>query len=113
MANERARTLRKHMSAAERSLWRGLRARQLDGMRFRRQPPLGPFIVDFVCLEARLIVEVDGGQHTEDDHIASDARRNRWLAQEGYRVIRVPTTDVYSNLQGVLDTIWAALQSRL
>jgi len=106
MANERARTLRKSMSSAERLLWRGLRARQVDGARFRRQHPIGLYIVDFVCLERRLVVEVDGGQHTEDDHIVSDARRDRWLGGEGYRVMRVSTT----NLAGVLDTIRAALR---
>jgi very-short-patch-repair endonuclease len=110
MANARARSLRKSMSSAERKLWRGVRARRLDSARFRRQHPLGPFIVDFVCLEARLIIEVDGGQHTEDDHIASDACRDSWLVAEGHRVMRVSTTDVYTNLIGVLDTIWAALQ---
>jgi very-short-patch-repair endonuclease len=110
MANERARTLRKSMSSAERLLWRGLRSRQIDGARFRRQHPIGSYIVDFVCLERRLVVEVDGGQHTEDDHIASDARRDRWLGGEGYRVMRVSTTDVYRNLAGVLDTIWAAVR---
>ena len=110
MANERARTLRKSMSSAERLLWRGLRGRQLDGARFRRQHPIGVYIVDFACLERRLVVEVDGGQHTEEDHIVSDARRDRWLGSEGYRVMRVSTTDVYSNLAGVLDTIWAALR---
>jgi very-short-patch-repair endonuclease len=110
MANARARSLRKSMSSAERKLWRGLRAKRLDGARFRRQHPLGPFIADFVCLEARLIVEVDGGQHTEDDRAASDARRDRWLVSEGYRVMRVTTAEVYGNLVGVLDTIWAALQ---
>jgi very-short-patch-repair endonuclease len=110
MAKERARTLRKSMSSAERLLWRGLRSRQLDGARFRRQHPIGFYIVDFVCLERRLVVEVDGGQHTEDDHITSDARRDRWLGAEGYRVMRVSTTDVYSNLAGVLDTIWATLR---
>ena len=110
MANERARALRKSMSDAERKLWRGLRGKRIEGARFRRQHPLGKFIVDFVCLERRLVVEVDGGQHTEDDHIATDARRDRWLAAEGYRVMRVSTTDVYTNTAGVLDTIWATLQ---
>lgn len=110
MANERARTLRKSMSDAERKLWRGLRGKQVDGARFRRQHPIGRYIVDFVCLERRLVIEVDGGQHTEDAHIAYDARRDRWLATEGYRVMRVSTADVYANIAGVLDTIWAAVQ---
>jgi very-short-patch-repair endonuclease len=112
MANERARALRKSMSDAERKLWRGLRARRIDGARFRRQHPIGRYIVDFVCLEQRLVVEVDGGQHTEDEHITADARRDRWLESEGYRVMRISTTDVYSNVDGVLDTIWATLQEQ-
>ena len=110
MANERARTLRKSMSDAERKLWRALRAKQLDGARFRRQHPIGRYIADFVCLERRLIVEVDGGQHTEDGQIARDARRDHWLKTEGYRVLRVPTVEVYGNIAGVLDTIWGTLQ---
>ena len=71
------------MSDAERKLWHSLRAKQIDGMRFRRQHPIGRYIVDFVCLERRLVVEVDGGQHTEDDQIAHDARRDRWLRDGG------------------------------
>src|SRR5262245_17894214 len=110
MANERARELRKSMSGAERKLWRGLRLKQLEDARFRRQHPIGRYIVDFVCLERRLVVEVDGGQHTEDAHVAYDIRRDRWLEGEGYRAMRVATAEVYTNLTGVLDTIWATLQ---
>ena len=110
MANERARTLRKSMSDAERRLWHALRGKQLDGARFRRQHPISRYVVDFVCLERRLVVEVDGGQHTDDAHAAHDARRDHWLAAEGYRVVRVPTTEVYGNIAGVLDTILALMQ---
>jgi very-short-patch-repair endonuclease len=110
MANERARELRKSMSDAERKLWHALRAKQVDGARFRRQHPIGPYIVDFVCLEQRLVVEVDGGQHTDDAHAADDARRDQWLMAEGYLVLRLPTTEVYANIAGVLDTIWSVLQ---
>ena len=110
MPNERARTLRKAMSDGERKVWRALRVRQVDGMRFRRQHPIGPYIADFVCLERRLVVEVDGGHHTEDSQIAHDARRDRWLEAEGYRVLRFPAIDVFQNLDGVVDSIWAALQ---
>jgi very-short-patch-repair endonuclease len=113
MANERARALRKNMSDAERKLWRGLRHKRLDGARFRRQHPIGRFIVDFVCQERRLVVEVDGGQHTEDAQVAYDARRDRWLKAEGYRVMRVATAEVYGNVDGVLDTIWAALREQM
>jgi len=110
MANERARALRKTMSAPERKLWHALRARQIEGARFRRQHPIGSYVVDFVCLERRLVVEVDGGQHTEDEQIAHDARRDRWLEAEGYRVLRVPTIEVYGNIAGVVDAIWATLR---
>jgi very-short-patch-repair endonuclease len=70
MANERARTLRKTLSNAERKLWYALRLKQLDGARFRRQHPMGPCILDFVCLEKHLIMEVDGPQHAEEAHAA-------------------------------------------
>jgi very-short-patch-repair endonuclease len=110
MPNQRARTFRKNMSNAEYKLWRELRLRQLDGARFRRQHPIGPYIVDFVCLDKRLVVEVDGEQHTQDDHIAHDERRDRWLTSEGYRVMRFQTIEVYQNLDGVVYTIWGALQ---
>ena len=110
MPNERARALRKDMTDGERKLWHALRARQLDGMRFRRQHPIGPYIADFVCLERRLVIEVDGGHHMEDDQIAHDARRDRWLNTEGYRVLRFPAIDVFQNLHAVVDAIWATLQ---
>ena len=110
MVNGRARALRKSMSDAESKLWQELRLRQLDGVRFRRQHPLGRYIVDFVCLERRLIVEVDGEQHTQEAHVAHDERRDRWLSAEGYRVMRFQTVEVYQNLDGVAQTIWGALQ---
>ena len=110
MANERARTLRKSMSDAEYKLWQELRLRQLDGMRFRRQHPIGPYIVDFVCLQKRLVVEVDGEQHTRHAQVAHDQRRDRWFAARGYRVMRFQTIEVYESLDGVADTIWGALQ---
>lgn len=72
-----ARELRKTMTDAERKLWHGLRLRQMHGYKFRRQFPLGHYIVDFVCLEARLIVEVDGGQHADEKY--GDVQRDAWL----------------------------------
>ena len=110
MPNVRASQLRKSMSDAERKLWSALRQRQINGLRFRRQHPLGPYIVDFVCLERRLVVEVDGGQHGEADQIAHDMRRTRWLENEGYRVVRAWTTEVFENLNGVVESIRAELQ---
>jgi very-short-patch-repair endonuclease len=111
MANERARALRRNMSDGERKSWAALRVRQVDGLRFRRQHPIGNYIADFVCLEKRLIVEVDGGHHAEEAQMAHDARRDRWLRDEGYRVLRIPSTDVFCNMGGVVDAIWAELQA--
>ena len=105
MQHERARALRKTISDAERRLWSALRGRQLHGLRFRRQHPIGPYIADFICLEKRLVVEVDGSQHAEPAQIAHDTRRTNWLQREGYRVLRVWTNEVFENLDGVAKTI--------
>ena len=90
--------LRTFMTDAEQKLWRALRSRGA-GAKFRRQAPLGPYIVDFVCFEARLIVEVDGGQHADNQ---SDAERDRYFTEQGYRVLRFWNNDVFKNLEGVL-----------
>jgi very-short-patch-repair endonuclease len=95
---DRARELRKDMTLAERKLWSLLQARQLDGFRFRRQMPVGPYVADFACLEATLIIEVDGGQHLDS---LSDAARDRFLASRGFRVLRFWNNDVLANPEGV------------
>ena len=105
MANERARDLRKTMNVPERKLWRALSDRKAGGFRFRRQHPIGPYIADFVCLERRLVVEVDGGQHAGDDQIEHDRRRTEWLQAEGYGVIRFWSNDVMQSLDGVFQSI--------
>lgn len=102
-----AKQLRKEMTDTERGLWQALRGKQLDGQRFRRQAVIGPYIADFVCLEKRLIVEVDGGQHQEA--AAYDARRDEYLRVRGYQVLRFWNNEVNENLVGVLETILAAL----
>jgi very-short-patch-repair endonuclease len=112
MANERARYLRKSMSDPEALLWSRLRGKQLDGFRFRRQHPIGPYIADFVCLEQRLVVEVDGGQHGDPEQAAIDAQRTDWLQREGYRVIRFWSAEVFANTSEVLDRILADLNRR-
>jgi very-short-patch-repair endonuclease len=101
-----ARWLRRSATDAERRLWYRLRSRQIDGAKFVRQEPIGPYIVDLVCRERRLIVEVDGGQHATDPR---DAGRDRWLAERGYRVLRFWNNDVLANTEGVLEAIAAAL----
>ncbi|MGQ0672314.1 MAG: endonuclease domain-containing protein [Hyphomicrobium sp.] len=112
MANERARDLRKDMSDAEWKLWQRLRGGQIDGVRFRRQHPIGAFIADFVCLEKCLIIEVDGAHHAEPAQVVHDAKRSRWLEARGYQILRFWSNEIAGNLDGVLDTIWNELQER-
>jgi very-short-patch-repair endonuclease len=90
------------MTDAERVLWMQLRAHRLDGLRFRRQTPIGRYIVDFVCHEHRLAVELDGGQHAESNR---DIKRDCWLESKGYRVLRFWNSDVFQNREGLLETI--------
>jgi very-short-patch-repair endonuclease len=101
------RRLRGQQTDAERKLWFTLRDRRLSGFKFVRQEAIGPFIVDFVCREKSLVVEVDGGQHVEN---SADVRRDAYLATEGYRVMRFWNNDVLANREGVLLTILEALQ---
>ena len=106
-AGERARDLRRHMTEAEQQLWQMLRSRQTEGYRFRRQVPIGGFIADFVCHTARLIVEIDGGQH--DPSSEAEASRTRFLEAEGYRVLRFWNNEVLGNREGVHAAIADAL----
>ena len=107
MASRHARHLRHHQTDAEHALWRMLRNRRFLDHKFRRQHPIGPFIADFACIAARLIVEADGGQHAES---AADAGRTAWLHAGGWRVIRFWNTDILANPEHVADTILAALR---
>jgi very-short-patch-repair endonuclease len=95
------------MTDAELRLWMRLRCEQIDGYRFRRQLPMGPHIVDFVCLKARLVIEVDGGQHAEIRQ--QDEGRTAWLASRGFKVLRFWNNDVLEETDGVVQTIRAAL----
>ncbi|MGE3147067.1 MAG: endonuclease domain-containing protein [Pseudorhodoplanes sp.] len=103
----RARSLRANMTEAEKKLWFALRDRRFAQFKFRRQAPVGPFIADFVCYDARLLVEVDGGQHAGSE---SDVRRDRWFAANQFRILRFWNNDVLSNLDGVLTAILGALE---
>ena len=98
-----ARELRRNLTDAEKLLWSKLRSNQLRGAKFRRQFPLPPYVVDFCCEAARLIVEVDGGQHAEAAE--ADQARTEVLERRGYRVIRFWNSDVLSNIDGVLEEI--------
>src|SRR5207249_7928861 len=102
-ARPRARALRRNMTDAERRIWQTLRSQQMQGYKFRRQAPIGRYIADFVCHEARLIVEIDGGQH--DCLLPREAERSGFLQNEGYRILRFWNNEVLANLDGVHETI--------
>ncbi len=106
----RARQLRAAQTSAEAKLWQALRARQLARWKFRRQHPIDRYVVDFVTLDGRLIVEVDGVTHDSEAERARDAVRTEVLARCGFHVVRVSNTDVYENLEGVLEMILATLR---
>jgi very-short-patch-repair endonuclease len=93
--------LRRDMTDAERKLWLAVRDRRLDGFKFRRQSTIGPYVVDFLCIEANLIVELDGGQHSED----ADAPRTYYLEEQGYTVLRFWNNDIIENFEGVLQVL--------
>ena len=98
-----AKRLRLEATDAERVLWREVRAHRFAGFKFKRQSPLGLYVVDFVCYEAKLIVELDGGQHA--DQKEADEERTRWLASQGFRVLRFWNNDVLTNISGVMHVI--------
>jgi very-short-patch-repair endonuclease len=98
-----AKTLRKRPTDSERLLWKHLRAKQIEGYKFRRQEPMGRYIVDFACHEKRIVVEVDGSQHAKDKE--RDGERDRWLKEQGYNVLRFWNNEVLANIEGVLGVI--------
>jgi very-short-patch-repair endonuclease len=105
----RARQLRREQTEAEKRLWAALRARQLQGYKFRRQFVIGSVIVDFCCFEKRIVVELDGGQHAEQE--AADQVRSWFLCSRGYRVLRFWNNEVLENFNGVLEKIFHALET--
>ena len=109
LARANARRLRRSMTGAEERLWAALRGHRFAGVSFRRQTPIGPYVADFFCPQARLVIEVDGGQHGEPTGIAHDRRRDAWIAAAGYRVLRFWNHDVLTEADAVLDVIWSAL----
>jgi very-short-patch-repair endonuclease len=109
-----AKRLRQHETEAERRLWRALRERlPLEGSHFRRQVPIGPYVADIACMAARLVIEVDGSQHAEAAAIGHDAQRTAWLESQGYRVLRFWNSEVFGNIDGVIDTIYATIHGSL
>ncbi|HEU0186406.1 MAG TPA: succinate dehydrogenase assembly factor 2 [Gallionellaceae bacterium] len=106
MLREFARQLRRNMTDAERLLWRQLRSQRMAGAKFRRQQPIGKYIVDFVCFEARLVIELDGGQHAESE---SDRVRDDWLGSQGFTVLRFWNNEVFKQTEAVMEKIAQAL----
>ena len=109
LRRHRARTLRHNQTEAEKKLWRSLRARRLDGLKFTRQFVIGEFIADFCCRERKLVIELDGDRHAEQ--VAYDSWRTGLLERHGYRVIRFWNQEVTTNLEGVLEAILMVARS--
>jgi very-short-patch-repair endonuclease len=102
--------LRANATDAERILWSILRSHQIAGLRFRRQQPIGPYIVDFYCASAKLVIELDGDQHGADHVVLYDEDRTQWLTEQGYCVLRFPNADVFRNRQNIIDSIMHHLE---
>jgi very-short-patch-repair endonuclease len=106
-----ARMLRKNMTDVERKLWSRLRSNQL-GVKFRRQVPFGPYIVDFMSLKAKLVIELDGSQHYKENTRHKDQIRDKYFANAGFNVLRFNNTEVIENIDGVLEMIWEMLPNK-
>lgn len=100
-----SRHLREHSTDAERAMWAKLRGYRLAGLKFRRQQPIGPYVVDFVCFEKKVIIEIDGGQHNMETIEQSDRERTAWLESQGFGMLRFWDNEVLTNMDGVLDVI--------
>lgn len=107
-----ARGFRSDPSAGEAKLWAWFRGRKFDGLKFRRQVSIGPFFADFYCEAHKLVVEVDGGQHASDERTARDARRDAYLIENGYRIVRIPALEVLNDVGAALARIRAVVKSR-
>jgi very-short-patch-repair endonuclease len=107
-----AKVMRKRMTPAEFKLWQSLSNRKLEGLRFRRQAPLGPYIADFFCPEKKLVVELDGGQHARHHAQRLDAERDEWMRGHGHVVLRFHNQTVMKEMDRVYDAILAASRSR-
>jgi len=107
----KARILRKEMTKAERKLWSLLRNGRLK-VHFRRQVPFGPYILDFACLEPRIVVELDGSQHLDEKALIYDSKRDLYLKKQGFRVFRISDRDLLANSNGVVNVIYDYIQSK-
>jgi very-short-patch-repair endonuclease len=102
---EFARALRNEPTDPEKRLWHFLRAQQLRGRKFRRQAAIGPYVADFVCFADKLVIELDGPQHLDQDAVQHDERRTSWLAEHGFRVVRFRNQELDEDINGVVDAI--------
>lgn len=107
---QKSRDLRKNMTSQERKLWTLLRKRAINNLKFRRQYPIERYIVDFICHEKNLIIEIDGGQHNENSNIIYDKERTKFLESKGFRVIRFWNNEIDDNIEGVYIKILKALE---
>ena len=107
---DNAKTLRRNLTDAEQKLWYHLRAHRFMGRKFKRQKPIGRYVVDFVCLEEKLIIELDGGQHAEN--IEYDQVRDSWLRGQGYTVLRFWNNELMNETEGVLERIRIAIENK-
>ena len=108
-----SRRLRTGMTEAEQKLWSRLRGKQINGVQFYRQKPLGPYIVDFYAAKVRLVIEIDGAQHFEPAHQARDSVRDEWLKQQGLKVLRFDNLQVLRETEAVLEQIWDVVKGRM
>ena len=100
-----AKDLRKQSTDTEQRLWQQLKTKHIGGLKFRRQQPIGPYVVDFVCFEKKIIIESDGGQHAQPEEMQNDNIRDQWFRTQGYEVLRFWDNEVLTNARGVLEVI--------
>ena len=108
---ENARSLRRELSPAEKVLWQALRNRRVAGLKFRRQHPVGAYVVDFVCLRVNLGIELDGESHLSRNKV--DEARDRWLASQGIKILRFWNTEVFDDIEAVMEKIWQECTERM
>ena len=107
-----AKALRRRLTEHEAKVWLRLREWRSSGIKFRRQVPLGPYIVDFACFHPKIIVEIDGGQHTLDDHACRDAKRDAWLESQGFTVFRAWNHEVHNDISAVMNGLMTLIQNK-
>jgi very-short-patch-repair endonuclease len=105
-----ARELRRSLTLTETKLWQRLRNNSLDGYKFRRQTPMGSYILDFCCFSASLVIEIDGASH--DERLEYDEQRTAWLNEQGFKVMRFTNQEILQNLEGILETILMECEKR-